>query len=777
MPIRRRFAFVGLLTLGGCLSFSADAQQTSAAPAAAAAEAKPSGNILEEIVISAARKRTEDVQSTPLAITALDATLLDKMHVSNLQDVGALAPNLQMERTLSTADAVTIYLRGFGVRSNDPAADPHVSAFIDGVYQPLVSGTLMDMFDVGQVEVLAGPQGTLFGKNALIGAVSIQTAKPTGKFGVNLEADYGSYDHSAVRARVNFPIVEGILAGKVSFAEKSGGDWITNASNGDRQFGGEHIKSGRVSLAFTPTAEFEWDMANSFLVNDSHQNALRNVVGSAGIVPGNGSVDPVTLVPTNQGSVAAQGLAIPSVAIYCGAFYGGACPSYQYGYSQNGLIHSPNSQMFQHSSNISYKFAPVTVTAVLGYINYFLHEFTDVDGTLFPALDAYNDQTRSKQKSAELRVSSNKGGGWDVGGNLDWVLGGYFSNFDYSFDNNLAIFSPTPNVYQKQFGKNKSTAAFLHTIYHFSDEWSATFGVRNSHDRKEHSYLAPGQTAYFDDTPATFTNTSVEAGVQWQFAANRMAYVRFAQGYQAGGFIGFPPAPGLGTNFQPAKNNEFEIGLKSDWLDRRLRVNLTYFYNSLKDLQIQGVIPIPFPPGFLQSTTNAGAAKVQGLEAQLIAVPIDALTLHANLGYLHTKYDEYQSTVCADPNVPAGINADCSRLPFPFAPKVTANVGFDYRLPIGSWGAAVVSSDLNYKSEMYLSDPPFPGSRQGGYGLLSSQISFEEASGKYSLDVYGTNLTDKQYMVEFSDSGGLAISQLDGRPREWGVRIKVNFGN
>jgi iron complex outermembrane receptor protein len=134
----------GLLALS-CLSFPTVAQQTST-------EAQPSssapGNVLEEVVVSAARKRTEDVQSTPLAVTAINADMLQRANVTNLTEIGQLAPNLEMERTYSTADAVTIYLRGFGVRTNDPSNDPHVATFIDGIYQPHVSGTLIDMFDI-----------------------------------------------------------------------------------------------------------------------------------------------------------------------------------------------------------------------------------------------------------------------------------------------------------------------------------------------------------------------------------------------------------------------------------------------------------------------------------------------------------------------------------------------------------------------------------------------------------------------------------------------------
>jgi iron complex outermembrane recepter protein len=751
-------------------SVTAVAQQAASPPAEHGI-----GNILEEVVVSSARKRSESVQTTPIAVTALDETLLERAHVTDLTDISALAPNLHMARTLSTADAVTIYMRGFGVRSNDPSVDPHVATFLDGIYQPLVSGTLIDMFDVAQVEILGGPQGTLFGKNAPIGAVSITTQKPTGKLGAEFEADLGRFDHRGIRAKINFPIIQDILAAKVSFVSKTGGNWIKDLATGDRNYGGESVKAGRLALRFTPGPNFEWDVVSSLLSMENPPNALRNTVVQSGTFAPN---------PTQV----SQGLfSGPDVATYCFLIYGGACPTFPYGATGIGFRERPHGQTIEIASNISYHFSPVTVTAVAGHIKYYLHENTDVDGTAPAVLDAFNDETRSKQDSIELRVSSNKGGGADFGGAFDWVLGAFYSNNDFSFDNNLKVlgnFIPGGlPAYQKEYGNTKSSAVFAHGIYHFTDQWSASAGVRSSKDKKNHQYqfvrdeavtsVDPSQR--YEDTPASFSDSSFEAGVQWQFDPQRMVYFRFAQGYQAGGFLGFPGGPRQGVAYKPTKNDAFEVGLKSDWFSKRLRVNLDYFHNKLKDLQVQGVIPSPNPPGFLQSVTNAGASKVQGVELELTAVPIDSFTAHVNMGYLDAKYSTYVTSVCNDD--PLKVTNECKGIPFTFAPKFNANVGADYTMHVGSWGTATLGADVNYQSEQFLSDPPFPSSRQGGYGIVNSTLGFNEGSGKYGVEFYVTNLLDKKYMSEFSDSGGLTISQLDGRPQEWGIRLKANFGN
>jgi len=171
---------------------------------------------------------------------------------------------------------------------------------------------------------------------------------------------------------------------------------------------------------------------------------------------------------------------------------------------------------------------------------------------------------------------------------------------------------------------------------------------------------------------------------------------------------------------------------------------------------------------------NAGAATVQGVEVQLLAAPVDPLTLRMNIGYLHPIYNKYQSTVCS--NV-TGVTADCSGLPFPFAPKVTLSTGADYTVSLpNGLGSVTVGGDVNYKSEVFVSDPPFPSSRQGGYALFSATLTYKDPSQKYSVDLYGTNLGNKQYTSEFTNSGGLETSVLDGRPREFGVRVQAKFG-
>jgi len=731
------------------------------AMAEVAAESADQGNILTEIVVSAARKRNEDVQTTPVAITALNEAMLQQANVTNIADIGGLVPNLHIEHTIATSDATTIYLRGFGTATNDPAIDPHVALFVDGIYQPQTLGTLLDMYDISQVEVLGGPQGTLFGKNAAIGAINITSAPPTGKLEGSLEADTGSYGHFGVRGKLDFPIVDGILAGKVSFVEKKGGNWIDDVTNG-QHLGGEDVKAGRLGLAFTPNDNFSWNLTASMERQDMPLDGIRNI----------SSAHPLA-IPASS-TAAAQ----PAPAV-CG-FVGGTCPSFAYG--TTGAVYTPPSsgQTLEIASSMNYHLQAVTLTSVTGFYKYWLNQNSDIggfenDGVPVVVLNAYDNYTHTKQASEEIRVSSNKGGGWDLNGNLDWVLGGYYSNYTYDNDNNLGVLGLYPILdYSAENGATLSKAVFAHGIYHLTDQWSVSAGVRESQDDKKHYYLPAFSTlGYAADEPLSFSNFSTEAGIQYQFDPDRMAYFRFAQGYEAGGFLGFPSCYGCGASYQPEKNNSEEVGFKSDWLEKRLRFNISVFTNAISNLQISTLAPISSPPFFQQVTVNAGKATVSGVEVQLTAVPISYLTTHLNIGYLHTKFDQYLSTACT--NSP-GVVGDCTGFPFSYAPDWTINPGVDYRfLNLPNGVSATFTANFSYKSAAYLSDPPPPVSRQGGYGLLSAGLKLMDRSEKYSVEVYGTNITNKKYAVEIRDVSGLEIIQTDGRPVEWGVRLSSKF--
>jgi iron complex outermembrane receptor protein len=742
-----------------CAIGVANSQQSGASDTASASA--PSE--LSEIVITAVRRRGEDVQTTPIAITALDSSMLERNHVERLDDLPGLVPNLQIQQASGSGGTESIYLRGFGAYASDPATEPHIASFIDGIYQPAVVGGMMDLFDLAQVEVDAGPQGTLLGKNAPVGAMYVTTAPPQDKFGGELEADYGRFDRVAVRGKVTGPLLNNadggaLLTGKVSFVYRNGGDWIRNEYNGTREFGGTHADVGRLALDFTPTANFKWSLVGTVDDETISQQGDRQT-GFYGGVPGSSS---------NATQLT------PAVCL----FYGGVCPRTQYGTTDSNWTAPLRFRLTEVSSNMSYRFEPFTVSSVTGYIKYWQHDNANDSGTPFSALNIYGDVLAYDQESEELRISSNKGGGWTFNDKIDWLVGGYASNFNYKFNNILGILNGSPlepnvgpqfaNVKSYEKGVTQSYAAFLHAIFNFSDQWTGTYGVRRSWDYKTHDYQAPGTTSFAADQPADFNNTSMEVGTAYQFDANHLAYVRWAQGYQSGGYAGFA----LGNVYQPEYNTAYEFGLKGDYLDKRLRVNLAFFLNQLTNLQVSSALPSPNPPGFIQETLNAGAATTQGIELQSVAVLTNRLIAHLDVGYLLTRYQRYDATVCSN----TGLPTDCSGVPFSFSPKWTIGLGEEYvrDLP-NNLGSLTLSSHVSFKSTLYPIDPPFPSARQAGYALVNGGVTWTDPTKMYSAELYGTNIFNKHYIWGYGDPGGLIEWANDGRPAEWGIRAAVKF--
>jgi outer membrane receptor protein involved in Fe transport len=467
---------------------------TAVSQSAGAQEAETGrGNILEEIIVSAARRRNEDVQTTPVAVTALDSNMLERFHVDGLEDMAKLAPNLVMTHMLTTTDALTVYLRGFGLRSNDPSADPRVAIFLDGVYQPTASGALLDTFDIGEVEVQAGPQGTLAGKNSAFGAVYITSQRPTGEFGGKLQVDYGRFDHLSARGRLNFPIIEDKLAGRVSFVSKTGGDWIKDlGEGGDRRFGGENTQAGRASILWTPTENISWDLVGARMEYKNRPNVSRFVVNEVGPTPGNPATGTVGegLFP-GIATANALGLTNQGKDWYCGTFFGGngadilfnglfrlggdpsddaaafakvlegqngtACPTYKYGTADPGHDKKAHGDRTQVTSQFDWELEAVKLTVQYGHLDYRLNENTDVDGTPVAFIDAFGDITHTDQDSLEIRLGSNQGGGWNFNDKLDWLVGVYYSKLDFDFDNDLIVIGFVPS-YGQEFGENKSSA-------------------------------------------------------------------------------------------------------------------------------------------------------------------------------------------------------------------------------------------------------------------------------------------------------------------------------
>jgi iron complex outermembrane receptor protein len=728
---------------------AAPAQSGSSAESKALAtgEGLDPNNILNEIIVTGARRRIESVQSVPLAVTTLNEAALERNHISNVTDMGRLAPNLIIVRQQGSSSQASIFLRGFGPNTNDPASDPPIALYVDGIYQPIAAGTQLDMFGAESVEVERGPQGTLLGKNAPTGAISITSRRPTGEWGGAGAISYERFDRKDIKSRVDIPVIAGLLAVNASLIYKEGGNYIRGSQFGNRRvFGGEKGVAARIGALFTPTDNFE------LLVQLNGQNSRNPETGMR-----------------DYGYLPPSGLQARSTA--CAVF--GACtPTDRFVSGSN--IKTPNREHDrQAAATATWKLAPLTITSVTGYKKLNDSAFNDCDGSVAPVCLQTGSNVYYHQFSQELRLSSAQGGGLDLGGHLDWVLGGFYSNLKFSTAFSAVIFGAPLN--NNQYGRTKSHALFGHFVYNFTDKFNAMYGIRQSWDDKTHSFRAYGSTITIIDAPLSFKNLSMEGGLQYKFTPSQTVFVRYAEGYRNGGHQGQPPS-GIQVPYRPETVKTYEIGLKADFLNHRLRTNLMLFQSDYKDLQRSTIAPLPRPPFSAPYTNNAASGRVRGIELETTIVPVDPLTIALTATYLQPKYKNFLAAV-----VPGQPPQDLSNYPFQYTSKFTVRFAPQYVADLGGSGKLTLGGNLNYATSYYTSPLPFPLGRVRPLAILNATVKWDDPSDRYYVEVYGRNLTNRYFIQQYSSTpvapGGstLTAAGMDARPITWGVGAGFKF--
>ncbi|WP_340313432.1 TonB-dependent receptor [Rhizorhabdus argentea] len=712
-------------------------------------------------IIVTARRREESLQQTPLAVSAVDATMLARAHATDLTNIKALAPNLLLERSAVNPSSLFAYLRGFGTKTSDPAVEPALSVNIDGIYLGSNFAGVINLFDVEAVEVMRGPQGTLFGKNSPAGAINVRTRRPKNEFGGVIEASYGRFDDFQIRGYIDLPVVNDKLAATVSYALHRSDGYIRNVTQ-DRWVGGTDTQSLRLAFRATPSDMIDWYVSAQYDRDRSDSSIARSIT----------TTDPEQLrIPTaiynTPGGVPRLGSLCtrPATASACVS-----PPAAPYTTRNNQTPVENSGRAYSITSDLKVEAQVVDVAFLTGYRRN--RQFTplDVDGTGFTHTHALTWQ-KDSQFSQEIRVSSAKNGGLDFDGKLNWLLGAFYYQYEYDRKQNFNLAAT-----RQSDGLTKSGAIFAHAEFSLTDALILSAGARQTWDSKRHNFVIigtfPGGPSYGERR--SWSNLSVDATVEYHFARDQMIYARFAQGYRGGGFLGDPTSPLRLNPYDPETVDSYEIGLKSDFFDNRARLNLTGFISKYDGLQRQLVVADPANPavGFTQQTRNIAKATIQGIEFEAQARPISALSLRASLGYLDAKYDSFFANVTGSGADPA---TDNTALRFPYTSKWTATVGANFEQELGEAGTLELSADYTWRSRYNLNNLNEPFGEQKGYGLLSSTLRWRDALPGLSIAVYGQNLTNKRYLAFADTSGGIGAIVAEAMPRTWGISAGYKF--
>jgi len=737
----------------------------------------------DEIIVTA-RKREESVETTPIAISAFTGDTLEKRGAANIEDVSRFVPNLNISSNGGaggSGSTSNIFLRGVGQSDFLITTDPGVGLYIDGVYFARATATIMDLLDLERVEVLRGPQGTLFGKNTIGGAISLISAKPSADGGGKVELRAGQNNYFEGRAMIDVPISEN-LNSRFSALYKTKDGYTDRIVTGERE-GDERSFAARAMFTWEPSDQFTADLAIDYQKRNgtTAETAILQFEPTApvatlwGIFVGS-ATNPAAVVNTNPRQSGSTG---PNV---------------------------DDNKTFGVGLTMEYDLGS-TVLKSISAVRTLEAEFgRDGDGTP-NAFVHTNNTVVQQQYSQELQLT-----GSSFDDRLDWVGGVYYFNELAKDTNNVRLaeglfaalealpgaFLPLvpgsvcpgpfpPNVCAGGVGNpfnpgldldfnifNKvsaeSYAVFGSGTFALTDQLNVTAGLRYTDESKDyfldHSRVNSGVAIIPPTTVSdSWSSLSPKFSLDYQAGGNTLLYTSVSRGFKSGGFNGRPTSQGAVDSYNPEFVWSYEAGVKTSFADRRVLLSMAAFLYDYQDMQLTSVRADALG-NLLLVTENAGTANITGFEAELRAMVTDNFVIDASLGLLDAKYDQL--------NPGATVTTD---LRLARTPDFTMSLGGEYTFELSDAFDLTLRGDYSYRSSQALDPANTAILIQDGYGLLGGRITLTPQDANWEVAIYGKNLTDELYLV-----GGLTV--LDsfgtvegsyGLPSEWGIATKLKF--
>ncbi len=730
-----------------------------------------------------ARKREESVETTPIAISAFTGETLEERGAANIADVARFVPNLHIGTTAGGGSATTssIYLRGVGQSDFLITTDPGVGIYIDGVYYARANATIMDLLDLERVEVLRGPQGTLFGKNTIGGAINFISAKPSSEGGGKVELRGGQNNYLEGRFMVDVPMSE-TLNSRFSALYKTKDGYTDRIVTGERE-GDDRTLAGRAMFEWSPTSDFTADLAVDYTTRDgtTAETAILQFDPTAPLAtiwaalvggPGN----PPVVANVNPRESTATG------------------------------VNVDDSETFGIGLTMEYDLGSVVLKSITSARTLEAEFGRDGDGTP----NAYvhtNNKVVQAQYSQELQLS---GQGFDD--RLDWVAGAYYFN-EVAKDTNdvrlaeglfnaleglpAAVIPLTgtsvcpgpfpPNVCAGGAGNplngafdldfdisnktnGESIALFGSGTVALTDRMNFSAGLRYTDETKDyflsHWRVNSGTTIIAPTNVSdSWDSFSPKFSLDFQATDETFLYASISHGFKSGGFNGRPTTQGAVDSYDPENVWSYEAGVKTSFADRRVLLSAAAFVYDYQDLQLSST-RADNTGNLVLVVENAGAAEVMGVEAELRAMVTDNFTIDATIGLLDAEYGEL--------NPGATISAD---LLLPRTPEFTGSFGAEYVFNLSDGYDLTLRGDYAHQSSQALDPANTTALIQDDYGLLNARITLTPLNANWEVALYGTNLTDELYLV----GGGSTLDSFGtvegnyGLPSEWGIVTKLKF--
>jgi iron complex outermembrane receptor protein len=728
------------------------------APPSAAETTDDSG--LEEIVVTA-QKREQSLQDVPLSIAAVGGETLESRNITEISQLQTATPNFSYSGSNNPRGA-GITIRGIGTTNFSSAIEGSVGIMIDGVVVGRQGGGFTDLFDIERIEILRGPQGTLVGKNASAGVLNIVTRNPTDEFEGRVQATYGEDNEFILRGSLSGPITDTLSVWASAYRSKRDG-YITNVADGAK-LNNRDEWGARGKLLFEPSDTFRFLLSGDYSERDAECCIwTTRIYGANAVIRNQQAAVGITARPDNR-AVNLNGQVFIRQKVY------GASAQMDYTFPQD-----------------------ITATSITAIRWWDAVDNNDADQTTLPILDINNGDSRQKQITQELRLTS------PSRGPLQWVGGFFLFDQDYDLQNAQrgTFGQPLPPGVQlsrqiKVANKTLNYAMFGDATLYLSDHFNIFGGLRYTIEELETNFRRapqPGtlplgsvvnQTLERDDTAWTW-----RAGAQFRPVDDVTLYASVARGFKGGGFNALQDSPALRT-VEPEIPMAYEIGAKTELFDRRLRLNVAAFHTDFEDFQVQA-ITTSATGTLVFDVVNAGKLRTQGIEADFSARFIEGLSIDGGLAYTNATYADFRNGPCfagqtlAQGCIGTGATArqDLTGRRLSNAPEFSANISARYESPVAQALTGFGQIAYSYRGEAFTALDLDPRSVQEGYGLLDAQLGIRAEDDRFRIWVWGKNLTDKRFAESIFDTpldpGGQSQFIPLTAQRQFGVTGEVRF--
>ncbi|MCR9106195.1 MAG: TonB-dependent receptor [Gammaproteobacteria bacterium] len=793
-------------------TIAANTTLASATAVAQATQPLPSGAelVLEEMVVTA-RRREEGLQSAPIAVSAFSGDTLAYRGITRLDEIVSFVPSLTLENNPAfggSSNSAAIYLRGVGQKDFLPTTEPGVGLYVDGVYIARSVGGILDLVDIDRVEVLRGPQGTLFGRNTIGGAINITTLKPepSEPLSGDVSAALGTDNRINLQGSVMVPISD-TFAARASIASFTQDGYVQRADGID--LGDDDTLTGRVSFAWVPNDRLRVDVAAD-ATRDRENGPAMELIGIdytdlsqlnglvAAVPPPMAFIHNITTAATGPGmpcaATDAAGNGVTSNPASPNCFddrYVGADRN-----TEGTAPTQSNTDIWGASATVAYQLSDsMTLKSISAWRD--LDSDFARDGDHSPhRIVHFVDTLEQQQFTQELQLLGSTE-------RLNWILGAYY--FAEEGDNVNTLDFTISNFQSGGEFDNEAWAAFAQFTYDITERLHFTLGGRYTDESKKFlpdqvilqnyyagisSQVPPGNPLADLDAPFLQAGTAILPGVEKEIEIDEftplanlsfdvtddiMLYISYSEGFKSGGFTqrvfppivaGFTAPPGtpdidLIPTYDPEFVEAYELGVKSTLMDGRLRLNAATFYTDYEDIQVQvfnSVAPV---------TENIGAASITGFELEAQAAPGDGWLLEATFSYLDAEYDSIETELTL-------IGEDFK---FERVPEYAGSLGVskEFNLPDDS-GSLIFRVDWSYRDETYNDAYNTELLKQDAYDLWNASARWTSVDGDWSVLFSGRNLADEEYLV--TGVYGTAFQSFEGnydRGRQWLFEISKSF--